>query len=213
MNAALENPSWMVHSEYVITPVEHVSYPNRILREAGLLQVCESDSDVGKEQLDFANSPAWALVDHQFSHVFVKDRSADVIDQVVRLFENADGIGKVLTGADRGSLDHERSGDVVLASDSNSWQAYYWWLDDEKAPSFASTVDIHRKPGYDPVELCFDMATMSVPLDATLIKGSHGVPQDAGAEEGVLVCSEVAMVEVDRLTESQVFETVMRFFA
>ena len=171
MNAALENPSWMVHSEYVITPVEHVSYPNRILREAGLLQVCESDSDVGKEQLDFANSPAWALVDHQFSHVFVKDRNADVIDQVVRLFENVEGIRKVLAGADRGSLDHERSGDVVLVSDSSSWQAYYWWLDDEKAPSFASTVDIHRKPGYDPVELCFDMTTMSVPLDVTLIKG------------------------------------------
>ena len=211
MNAALENPSWMVHGEYVIWPVDHVSYPNRILRVAGQLEVSESDSDAGKEQLDFANSPAWALVDHQFSHVFVKDRSADVIDQVVRLFENADGIGKVLTSADRGSLDHERSGDVVLASDSNSWQAYYWWLDDEKAPSFARTVDIHRKPGYDPVELCFDMATMSVPLDATLIKGSHGVPTENG--EGVLVFSDSAMVEVDRLTESQVFETVMRFFA
>ena len=211
MNAALENPSWMVHSEYVITPVEHVSYPNRILREAGLLQVCDSDSDVGKEQLDFANCPAWALVDHQFSHVFVKDRNADVIDQVVRLFENVEGIGNVLAGADRGSLDHERSGDVVLVSESNSWQAYYWWLNDEKAPSFASTVDIHRKPGYDPVELCFDMATMSVPLDATLIKGSHGVPTENG--EGVLVFSDSAMVEVDRLTESQVFETVMRFFA
>ena len=212
MNAALESPSWMVHSEYVITPVDHVSYPNRVLREAGLLKVCESESDAGKEQLDFANSAAWALVDHQFSHVFVKENDSIIAGEVVSLFANMDGIDQVLTGSDRGSLDHERSGDVVLVSDSNSWQAYYWWLDDEKAPSFASTVDIHRKPGYDPVELCFDVATMSVPLDATLIKGSHGVPQAEGAEEGVLICSDASLDVGESLSESQVFESVMRFF-
>ena len=213
MNAALENPAWMVHSEYVITEVDHVSYPNRILREAGLLKVCESEADAGKEQLDFENSAAWALVDHQFSHVFVKDRDASAIAQVAKLFEGVDGIDQVLCGADRGLLDHERSGDLVLVSISNSWQAYYWWLDDELAPSFARTVDIHRKPGYDPVELCFDMATKSVPLDASLIKGSHGVPQKAGEEQGVLVCSDASLVDGERLNEAQVFENVMRFFA
>ena len=71
-------------------------------------------------------------------------------------------------------LDHPRSGDVVLVSEPNSWQAYYWWLDDAKAPHFARTVDIHRKPGYDPVELFFDARTKSIPLDAKLVKGSHG---------------------------------------
>ena len=208
MNAAMENPAWMVHSEYVISSVDHVSYPNRLLREAGLLEVRESEKDPGKEQLDFENSDAWSLVDHQFSHVFVKNRDDGVIAKVVELFAEADGIGNVLSGVERGDLDHERSGDVVLVSDPNSWQAYYWWLNDEKAPSFAHTVDIHRKPGYDPVELCFDMATMSVPLDATLIKGSHGVPQ----EDGVLVCSDAAIVDGDRVSEPQVFESVMRFF-
>ena len=119
----------------------------------------------------------------------------------------------MLAGTDRGSLDHQRSGDVVLVSSPNSWQAYYWWQDDSLAPSFAKTVDIHRKPGYDPVELCFDMATKSVPLDATLIKGSHGVPQDLNEAEGVLICSDVSLVDGERLAESDVFESVMRFFA
>jgi len=213
MNEALEDPAWMVLSEYVITPVDHVSYPNRALREAGLLQVCEDDKDAGKEQLDFDSSQAWALVDHQFSHVFVKDRDPVVIEEVAKLFAGAEGIDQVLVGSDRGSLEHERSGDVVLVSSPNSWQAYYWWLDDELAPSFARTVDIHRKPGYDPVELCFDMATKSVPLDPTLIKGSHGVPQPEGKEEGILVSSDTAAVSAERLDEFQVFEAMMKFYS
>ncbi len=212
MNAGLEDPSWMVLSEYVITAVDHVSYPNRILRNAGLLSVCESDSDPGKEMLDFEHSDAWALVDHQFSHVFVKDRNEETIARVVELFQDTEGIDKVLVGPERGDLDHERSGDVVLVSNANSWQAYYWWLDDSLAPSFAHTVDIHRKPGYDPIELCFDMATMSVPLDATLVKGSHGVPQEPGKEQGVLACSDAALLDGDVLSETQVFESVIRFF-
>ena len=213
MNEALDRPAWMVHSEYVITEVDHVSYPNRVLRDAGLLAVCESESDQGKEQLDFENSAAWALVDHQFSHVFVKENDPIIAAEVANLFADVDGIDQVLAGADRGALDHERSGDVVLVSAPNSWQAYYWWQDDSLSPSFATTVDIHRKPGYDPVELCFDMATMSVPLDATLIKGSHGVPQEPGTDEGVLVCSDASLVSAERLSEAQVFESVMRFFS
>ncbi len=208
MSEVLNDVSWMVFSEYVITKVDHVAHPNRILREAGLLKVRESDS--GKELLDFENSDAWALVDHQFSHVFVKDRSSDVTEKVASRFENVDGIASALVGASRGSLDHDRSGDVVLVSNSNSWQAYYWWLDDEKAPEFARTVDIHRKPGYDPVELCFDMATKSVPLDATMIKGSHGIPQKEGEEEGVLVSSD--SLNVERIAEREVFQQVMNFF-
>ena len=213
MNESLESPAWMVMSEYVITPVDHVSYPNRVLREAGLLQVKEVEADPGKEHLDLEQSDAWALVDHQFSHVFVRDANPDVVKQVTALFEGGEGVEKVLVGAARGSLDHERSGEVVLVSSASSWQAYYWWLDDELAPSFARTVDIHRKPGYDPVELCFDMATKSVPLDATRIKGSHGVPQAAGAEEGVLVSAGGVKVAERTLSEAEVFSTVMEFFA
>ena len=74
-----------------------------------------------------------------------------------------------------------------LISTPNSWQAYYWWIDDARAPKFARTVDIHRKPGYDPVELHFDIATKSIPLDATLVKGSHGAPARDASQRGVLL--------------------------
>ena len=112
------------------------------------------------EHLDFATSHAWALVDHQFSHVFVQDADSKQSRSRRDLFTNQAGHRR---SADRRALakyglDHARSGDVVLVSDPNSWQAYYWWLDDARAPAFARTVDIHRKPGYDPVELFFDPA-------------------------------------------------------
>ncbi len=66
-------------------------------------------------------------------------------------------MAEVLVGEQRArySMDHERSGEVIVISAPNSWQAYYWWLDDAQAPSFARTVDIHRKPGYDPVGIIF----------------------------------------------------------
>src|SRR4029078_6612022 len=70
-----QNLIWLAASEYVITPGDHVTYPNRVLRQAGLLTV----KDDGGELIDFPNTPAWALVDHQLSHVFVKDRAAATI--------------------------------------------------------------------------------------------------------------------------------------
>lgn len=186
-NAYQGEITWMVVSEYVITAVDHVSYPNRILRDAGLLKVNDQDG----EQLDFVNSDAWALVDHQFSHVFVKDADPNTVQKVAELFQDQAGIAEVLAGDDRArySMDHQRSGEVILISEPNSWQAYYWWLDDAKAPSFARTVDIHRKPGYDPVELHLDLPTKSTPLDATLIKGSHGAPVQSDDQRGVLLTS------------------------
>ena len=186
-----DNVVWIIASEYVITEVDHVSYPNRILREAGLLQVTEQEDG---EHLDL-DSSAWALVDHQFSHIFVQDGCPEIIEQIQTLFADLEGISEVLVGEARGKygLELERSGEVILVSTSNSWQAYYWWLDDQQAPGFARTVDIHRKPGYDPVELHFDMATKSIPLDATLIKGSHGAPVSDDSQRGMIVsnCSTI----------------------
>src|SRR6185295_1585896 len=118
------------------------------------------------------NSRAWALVDHQFSHIFVKDRDEHAAQQVAALFHGQPGIAEVLVGqqAARYDLCHERSGDVILVSEPHSWQAYYWWQQDSRAPGFARTVDIHRKPGYDPVEMHVDLATKSIPLNAALAK-------------------------------------------
>ena len=132
-----------------------------MLREAGLLAVDESTDG---EQLDFENSRAWALVDHQFAHVFVADR-ARTSSALAELFRGCEGIDEVLVGNEREKydLEHERAGEIVLVSAPNSWQAYYWWLADDRAPKYARTVDIHRKPGYDPVEMHLDMATKSDP--------------------------------------------------
>jgi predicted AlkP superfamily pyrophosphatase or phosphodiesterase len=200
-------PLWIVASEYPIVPVDHVVYPNRVLREAGLLEVrVEPDG----EHLDLAGSRAWALVDHQFAHVFVNDPAA--IPRVADLFRKREGIAQVLVGDETSiyGLNHPRSGEVVLVSAANSWQAYYWWLDDARAPGFARTVDIHRKPGYDPVELFFDPVARGIPLDARLVKGSHGAPARDDAQRGIVVASEPGVLVGAALADTDVFELVLR---
>lgn len=206
-----ESPLWLVASEYTIQPVDHVTYPNRLLREAGLLEI-RRDGDA--ELLDWANSRAWALVDHQLGHVFVRDSDPNVIRQVADLFRGQAGIDQVLVGSDldRYGLNHERAGDVVLISTPNSWQAYYWWLDDRQAPAFARTVDIHRKPGYDPVEMHIDRQTMSIPLDATLAKGSHGAPVSEEASQCVLLSSRPGVLGAESLRDVDVAGIVLRQF-
>ena len=202
---------WLVAGEYAITPVDHVVYPNRVLREAGLLIVRQ---EVDGEHLDLASSTAWALVDHQFSHVFVAGGDEQTAQRVAAIFRNQPGIAEVLVGDQRGryALDIARSGEVILISAPNSWQAYYYWLSDNKAPDFARTVDIHRKPGYDPVELHVDMATRSIPLDATLIRGSHGAPAVDPAQRTVLLASKPILPDGPTVADTDVFGVVMKQF-
>lgn len=206
-----EELCWLVAGEYAITPVSHVVYPNRVLREAGLLKVREQEDG---EHLDLAGSRAWAMVDHQFAHVFVADGDRHLAAKVADLFSDSPGIAEVLTGDQRVryDLDHPRSGEVILISTPDSWQAYYWWLDDEKAPAFARTVDIHRKPGYDPVELHFDAATKSIPLDATLVKGSHGAPADDPQQRTVLLTSQPINFPKPTMADTDVFDIVLEQF-
>jgi predicted AlkP superfamily pyrophosphatase or phosphodiesterase len=204
-----ETPLWLVASEYTILPVNHVVYSNRVLREAGLLEV---SNQADGEHLDLKNSRAWALVDHQFAHVFVNDPAA--VEKVAVLFRGRQGIAEVLVGPEREKydLDHERAGEVVLISTHNSWQAYYWWLSDDRAPAFARTVDIHRKPGYDPVEMHFDMATKSIPLDATLVKGSHGAPPRDESQRGIMIASQKGVLVGQTMADTDVCELVLRQF-
>jgi predicted AlkP superfamily pyrophosphatase or phosphodiesterase len=202
---------WLVAGEYAITPVDHVAYPNRMLREAGLLSVRQQADG---EYLDLAASRAWALADHQFSHVFVDDGDERTIELVAGIFRNQPGIAEVLVGQQRGryGLDHPRSGELILVSAPDSWQAYYYWLTDDKAPAFARTVDIHRKPGYDPVELHVDVATRSIPLDARLIRGSHGAPAVDPAQHTVLLASKPVLPDGPTVADTDVFGIVMRQF-
>jgi hypothetical protein len=202
---------WIVAGEYAITPVDHVSYPNRVLREAGLLEVREAEDG---EHLDFERSRAFAMVDHQFSHVFVADGDEQLAVRVADLFRGQPGIAEALVGAQRSRyhMEHPRSGEVILISTPQSWQAYYWWLSDDRAPQFAGTVDIHRKPGYDPMELCFDPVTRRIPLDATRIKGSHGAPAVDSSQRTVLLASEPTLFPGPAVADTDVFGIVLQHF-
>ncbi len=198
----------VVLSEYGITAVDRPIHINRALREAGLLRVRE---ELGRELLDAGASRAFAVADHQIAHVYVK-RPEDV-PAVARLLRDLPGVESVLdeAGKHQYGLDHPRSGELIALSDAHSWFTYYHFLDDRLAPDFARTVDIHRKPGYDPVELFLDpdlafpklkiaskllrkaigMRYLMdvIPLDATLVKGSHGRPTDRDDEGPLFITS------------------------
>ncbi|MGB2760505.1 MAG: nucleotide pyrophosphatase/phosphodiesterase family protein [Maribacter stanieri] len=180
-------------SEYGITNVNRPVHLNRVLRREGMIAVRE---ERGLELLDAGESDAFAVADHQIAHVYCKD-SKDIA-RVVQIIKSVEGVEKVLYGDDLKThhINHERCGDIVVVADKDSWFTYYFWLDDSKAPDYARMVDIHKKPGYDPVEMMTDpkdklvMAKVVgkllkkkmgfrtvmdiIPIDATLIKGSHG---------------------------------------
>ncbi|HXS54775.1 MAG TPA: alkaline phosphatase family protein, partial [Hanamia sp.] len=183
-----KNARIIILSEYGIAPVSEPIHINRLLREKGLLGIRE---ERGLELLDPGASKAFAVADHQVAHVYINDKS--VTDQVKKLLENVPGIELVLDkdAQKEYHIDHERSGDFVLMADDKSWFTYYFWNDDAVAPDYARAVDIHKKPGYDPIEMFmtsklragykllrkkagFRYVMDVIPLDATLLKGSHG---------------------------------------
>ncbi|MBN2584890.1 MAG: alkaline phosphatase family protein [Planctomycetes bacterium] len=179
----------VVLSEYSLSPVTRAVPLNRILRQAGLLAV---RNVAGREYLDAGASRAFAMVDHQVAHVYVSPptsaRPAVDLPSLRRQLLAVDGVTEVLDASAQAArgIAHPRSGDLVCVAEADAWFSYYWWLDDAVAPDFARTVDIHAKPGYDPVELFVDRATRTIPLDASLVRGSHG---RAGFDEpmGVLL--------------------------
>jgi predicted AlkP superfamily pyrophosphatase or phosphodiesterase len=182
----LQTSTICIFSEYSLSMVTGAVLLNRNLRNAGFLRVREIET---REYLDFELSRAFAMVDHQVAHIYVKDKKD--IEPVKKLIENIDGVSMVLSEDQKKSLkiDHERSGELVAVSDPDKWFAYYWWEDQEKAPDFAFNIDIHRKPGYDPLELFMDMKTMKIPQTPELIKGSHGAPARDGQGMAVFMLS------------------------
>lgn len=176
-----EDTRFVIFSEYGFNNVTGAVPLNIVLRDAGLLA---TRSIQGREYVDLELSKAFAMVDHQVAHVYVKD---GYLEQARKVIEDTTGVDKVLSSAtqkDQLRINHPRSGDIIAISDVDKWFSYYWWHEDETAPDFAGSVDIHRKPGYDPVELFFDPRTKKVPLDPSLVKGSHGRPVDPATGEG-----------------------------
>ena len=206
------NLLWLVASEFVITPVDHVSYPNRRLREAGLLQVKTAEDG---EHLDLHNSLAWAFVDHQYAHVYVKDATSSIIRKVTRLFTREAGIKRVLCGPELADLylNHPRSGEVVLISSPNSWQAYYWWMEDAHAPQFARHIaSTIVKPAIDPLELYANHRDGTIPFDTNLIHGSYGAPASTDAQRGVLLSSQRGVFTERATCDTDVADLVLQQF-
>src|SRR6185503_12343454 len=143
----------IVLSEYGIREVSAPIHLNRVFREHGLIAVRE---ELGHETLDPGASVAFAVADHQVAHVYVNDPSR--MHEVRRIVEAANGVDMVLGDAEKRAahVGHERAGDLIAVAAPHAWFTYYFWLDDSRAPDFARTVEIHRKPGYDPVELLVD---------------------------------------------------------
>ncbi len=187
------NAKIILLSEYGINAVNNPIHINRILRNEGLISV---RNERWYELLDAGVSKAFAVSDHQIAHVYLNDPS--VKERVMQVLKKTPGIDLVLDKETQKEyhIDHARSGDIVVVAKPDSWFTYYYWLDDAKAPDYAHLVDIHRKPGYDPVEMFMDPKNPLIklragyklarkllgfrylmdviPLDATLVKGSHG---------------------------------------
>lgn len=190
----------LILSEYGISPVNRAIHLNRVFREKGWIQVKD---ELGRETLDCGASKAFVVADHQVAHVYVNDPK--IRWEVRKVVGNTPGVDEVRDAREEwgDGVGSERAGDFIAIAAPDAWFTYYFWNDDEVAPDYARTIDIHRKPGYDPCELHIDpeikfpklkiakfllkkklgmRGLMEViPLDPSLVKGSHGrdlVPEE-----------------------------------
>ena len=185
--------TFVVLSEYAFSAVRRDIPINRLLRERGLLEV---RTIKGREYLDFELSPAFAMVDHQTAHVYVKPGYGS---PVLKALESIDVMGLLIHGDGKKEhcVDHPRSGDFIAVSDRDRWFSYYWWDDPSKEPDFAPHVDIHRKPGFDPLELFLEPGTFKISQDTSLLRGSHGAPCVSNADRVAFLVSGTQTLDLD----------------
>ena len=222
----------VVLSEYAITDVDQPVHLNRVLRDSGFLSVRREP--LGWETLDAGASRAFAVADHQIAHIYVS--SPEDVHPVRHVLERTAGVERVLDRKQQAEfgIDHDRAGELVVVSDANAWFTYYFWQDDELAPDYARTVDIHRKPGYDPVELLVDPKLRFpklrianrlarkllgfryymdvIGLDAEVVKGSHGRLPEPGREEATapVFISSSRSIEKDTIAMTDVKDMLLQ---
>lgn len=216
-------------SEYGITPVSRPVHINRELRKHGLLTVRE---ELGRELLDAGASAAFAVADHQVAHIYINDPAR--IDDVRSLLQTLPGVAQILDdeGKRATHLDHTRSGELIAIAEEDAWFTYYYWLDDAVAPDYARTVEIHRKPGYDPAELFLDphlkipqlkigwkllQARLGfrylmdvIPLDASLVRGSHGRLNSSPADKPVFLTQQVDLLQDSHIAATDVYSLILQ---
>jgi predicted AlkP superfamily pyrophosphatase or phosphodiesterase len=228
--ASRADASVIALSEYGITKVDGAVAINRALRRAGWLKV---RVESGRELLDAGVSQAFAVVDHQVAHVYVS--RAELLPEVKACIAELDGVERVLEadGIRELGLDHPRSGELVAISRADRWFSYHYWLEPARAPDFATTVDIHKKPGYDPVEL-FINPRIAAPKaaigwrllkraagfrvlmdvisseDVELVKGSHGRVTDDPWQGPVLLTERCEFLGAGAVRATDVAELILR---
>ena len=219
----------IVLSEYGINAVNQPISLNRIFRSEGLIAIRE---ERGLELLDAGECRAFAVADHQIAHIYVAQTS--LIPTVKTLVEQTPGVAMVLgkEGKQAFGLNHSRSGELVAIAEPNAWFTYYYWDDDRKAPDFARTVDIHRKPGYDPVELFIDPKLQFpkmriarrvlqkklgfrylmdvIPLTPDLVKGSHGHLTTDPKECPILISKKDAFPADESVPPTEIHDIMMK---
>jgi predicted AlkP superfamily pyrophosphatase or phosphodiesterase len=216
-------------SEYGLTEVDTPIPLNRLFRSQGWLAIKE---ELGWEMLDCGASRVFAVADHQVAHVYLNDPS---LEKSTRdLLEKQSGLARVLGRAEQAEvgINHPRAGDLIALAAPTCWFTYYYWLDDRVAPDFARCVDVHRKPGYDPVELFLDpklrfprlriawrllqkqlgfrMLMDVIPLDATLVKGSHGILPASVEDYPVVIADNPGVLPLPPLQSAEVYEVIKR---
>ena len=217
-------------SEYGITNVNKPIHLNRLLSQRGKFDVAVRE-ELGLELLNSGASEAFAVADHQIAHIYLKNPAlADKVREFVEKETGSTVLGakeKIAAG-----IDHSRAGDLIAIAPEKAWFTYYYWEDDRRAPDFARTVDIHRKPGYDPVELFVDpkiplpklkvawrllqkklgfrMLMDLIPLDATLVKGSHGRRPADKKDWPVLITQEPELSGATTIESTEVYQILRR---
>jgi len=221
------NVQVIVLSEYGIEQVDNPVSINRELRKSGYVTVRDEQ---GGEVLIPGSSRAFAVADHQIAHIYIREKQD--IPEIKKLIEELPGVEKVLDqdGKARHHLNHDRSGELVAIADEKSWFTYYYWLDDAKAPDFASTVDIHTKPGYDPAELLIDPKitypklkagirllqkklgfryTMDlIPIEGSGVKGSHGRIPTSREKHPLIISQQVDKIVKDTIHPTEVYSVI-----
>jgi predicted AlkP superfamily pyrophosphatase or phosphodiesterase len=204
--AAKHDMRVMVISSYHMNAVDTPVHLNRLFREQGWLKVIENAAG---ELIDYGTSKVFAVADHQSAQIYVQDPG--MIEAVKTVLLQTPGVARVFDRADQDLYDvaAEGSGELFVLAEKKAWFTYYYWLDDAKAPDFARTIAIHAKPGYDPCELFLDPTIGNpklrvaksllkkklgfrylldvIPLDASLVKGSHGLRPDGPGEFPVYI--------------------------
>jgi predicted AlkP superfamily pyrophosphatase or phosphodiesterase len=216
-------------SEYGITNANWPVHLNRIFRSAGWLSVRD---ELGLELLDCGASKVFAVADHQIAHIYLNDPSIE--KSVLDVIEKQEGVERVLGKSEKvaAGIDHPRAGDLIAVASENAWFTYYYWMDDKVAPDFARTVDIHRKAGYDPVELFVDpgislptpkiawrllqkklgfrMLMDVISMDATLVKGSHGCRPKDPADYPVIISQQAKLLRNPLIDATDVYHVLKR---